>query len=130
MTVAEQVLQLLRTTEAVLEGRASAPAPEIGDEFVELDEEGKPIRAAEEKPHQDTRKPARKKAAKKVVARRAAPDQAAGDAQDAGEQETPAASAGAAADPAEAAPAAKAPRKKAAARKPAAKDSSGDKTEE
>jgi small subunit ribosomal protein S2 len=59
--------------EAILEGRASAPAVEIDDEFVELDEEGKPVKARAEKPQPDARKPARKKVAKKVVTRKAPP---------------------------------------------------------
>jgi small subunit ribosomal protein S2 len=59
--------------EAILEGRASAPAVEIDDEFVELDEEGKPVKARAEKPQPDARKPTRKKVAKKVVTRQAPP---------------------------------------------------------
>jgi len=57
--------------EAVLEGRASAPQVEVADEFVELDEEGKPIRptAAGPKPDakKESHKPAKKKVSKKVV---------------------------------------------------------------
>jgi len=57
--------------EAVLEGRASAPQVEVDDEFVELDEEGNPIKPKAEKPKKDVRKPAPKKTvAKKVVTRK------------------------------------------------------------
>ena len=58
--------------DAVLEGRASAPQVEVDDEFVELDEEGNPIKRKAEKPKPEARKPAKKKAAKKKVARKAA----------------------------------------------------------
>ena len=58
--------------DAVLEGRASAPHVEMDDEFVELDEEGNPIKRKAEKPKADPKKPARKKVAKKVVARKPA----------------------------------------------------------
>jgi len=58
--------------DAVLEGRASAPHVEMDDEFVELDEEGNPIKRKAEKPKADSKKPARKKVAKKVVARKPA----------------------------------------------------------
>jgi small subunit ribosomal protein S2 len=58
--------------DAVLEGRASAPQVEVDDEFVELDEEGNPVKRAADKPKKDARKPApKKKVAKKVVARKA-----------------------------------------------------------
>jgi small subunit ribosomal protein S2 len=57
--------------EAVLEGRASAPAVDINDEFVELDEEGNPIKARDDSTRPEARKPARKKTAKKVAARKA-----------------------------------------------------------
>lgn len=129
--------------EAVLEGRASAPAVEIQDEFVELDVEGNPIRAQEEKPQSEARKPPRRKVAKKVVTRRAPAPTAAAAAED--RTETPAATradeapeagseaASAAADPgasAAAEAAAKAPRKKPAAKKAAAKDASGDASDE
>jgi small subunit ribosomal protein S2 len=57
--------------DAVLEGRASAPQVEVEDEFVELDEEGKPIRRKAEKPAAQARPKARKKVSKKVVARKA-----------------------------------------------------------
>jgi small subunit ribosomal protein S2 len=60
------------TADAVLEGRASAPHVEVDDEFVELDEEGNPIKRKAEKPKAEQKKPARKKVAKKVVARKPA----------------------------------------------------------
>ncbi len=56
--------------ESVLEGRASAPVVESNEEFVELDEEGNPIKVKADKPKADARK-APKKVAKKVVARKA-----------------------------------------------------------
>jgi small subunit ribosomal protein S2 len=57
--------------ESVLEGRASVPVVESNEEFVELDEDGNPIKAKADKPKQDARKaPAKKKVTKKVVARR------------------------------------------------------------
>ncbi len=52
--------------DAVLEGRASVPHIEEGDEFVELDEHGNPVKRATK-----ADKPAKKKVAKKVVARKA-----------------------------------------------------------
>jgi len=63
--------------DAVLEGRASAPHVEVEDEFVELDEEGKPKKSAKKKgakkpagKKKAARKPAvKKKAAKKVAAK-------------------------------------------------------------
>jgi small subunit ribosomal protein S2 len=59
--------------DAVLEGRASAPQVEVDDEFVELDEEGNPIKRQAEKPRKDAKKKvAKKKVAKKVVAKKAA----------------------------------------------------------
>jgi small subunit ribosomal protein S2 len=60
--------------EAVLEGRASAPHVEVDDEFVELDEEGNPIKRKAGKPKSDAKKAAKKdtkKVTKKVVARKA-----------------------------------------------------------
>ena len=57
--------------EAVLEGRASAPQVEVGDEFIELDAEGKPVKKQAEKPRKDTRKVAKKEVTRKVVARKA-----------------------------------------------------------
>jgi len=58
--------------EAVLEGRASAPQVEVDDEFVELDEEGKPIPRKATRAQPETRQPARKKVTKKVATRKAA----------------------------------------------------------
>jgi len=55
--------------EAVLEGRASAPQVEIDDEFVELDEEGNPIKHKAPKASADSHAPAKKKVSKKVTAR-------------------------------------------------------------
>ena len=56
--------------DSVLEGKASAPTIERSgdDEFVELDEEGKPLRQAAAK-----KKVSKKKVAKKVVVKKAAP---------------------------------------------------------
>jgi small subunit ribosomal protein S2 len=58
--------------EAVLEGRASAPQVEAEDEFVELDEEGNPVKRPAVAPQPEERKPVRKKVSKKTVARKAA----------------------------------------------------------
>jgi small subunit ribosomal protein S2 len=66
--------------DAVLEGRASAPHVEMDDEFVELDEEGNPIKRKAEKPKADPKKPARTKVAKKVVARKPAAEPKPGEA--------------------------------------------------
>lgn len=75
-------LYLAGMAEAVLDGRASIPEVPVGeDEFVELDEEGKP----KPKPKQAAGRPVKKKAAKKVAAKKpvtkktaaAAPGQAA-----------------------------------------------------
>lgn len=55
--------------EAVLEGRASAPQVEIDDEFVELDEEGNPIKHKAPKAAADSQGPAKKKVSKKVTAK-------------------------------------------------------------
>ena len=60
--------------EAVLEGRASAPQVEIEDEFVELDEEGNPVKRAAPKAVPETRKPSKKKVTKKVASRPAGED--------------------------------------------------------
>ena len=61
--------------DSVLEGRASAPQVEVTDEFVELDEQGNPIKRGKGK-GKGKGKPdgrgAKKKVAKKVVARKAA----------------------------------------------------------
>jgi len=56
--------------EAVLEGRASAPHVDVEDEFVELDEEGNPIKRKAPKAKADAKKVTKKKAGKKVVARK------------------------------------------------------------
>ena len=81
--------------EAVLEGRASAPQVEVGDEFIELDAEGKPVKKQAEKPRKDTRKVAKKEVTRKVVARKApaaaAPAEAEAPAAETAEEETPAA---------------------------------------
>jgi small subunit ribosomal protein S2 len=55
--------------EAVLEGRASSPQVEMDDEFVELDEEGNPIKHKAPKAAADSHAPARKKVSKKVTAK-------------------------------------------------------------
>ncbi len=57
-------------SDAVLEGRASAPHVDVEDEFVELDEQGQPIKRQAEKPKKEAKKPGRKKVAKKVVSRK------------------------------------------------------------
>jgi small subunit ribosomal protein S2 len=57
--------------EAVLEGRASAPQVEDGDEFIELDEDGNPIKRKAASPQPEAHKAPKKKVAKKVVSRRA-----------------------------------------------------------
>lgn len=57
--------------EAVLEGRASSPQVEMDDEFVELDEDGNPIKHKAPKPAADSHQPARKKVTKKVATRAA-----------------------------------------------------------
>ncbi|MFK7887058.1 MAG: 30S ribosomal protein S2 [Gammaproteobacteria bacterium] len=68
-------------SEAVLEGRASAPAVPVGDDdFVELDADGKPRKRAAKKP-----------AAKKKTTRKAAPKAAADEAPKAAAEEAPAA---------------------------------------
>ena len=74
--------------DAVLDGKASLPEVALGeDEFVELDEEGKPKRASRKKA---ARKPARKAPArKKVVAKPAAKDAKTDDAGDAGAADEP-----------------------------------------
>ena len=57
--------------DAVLEGKASLPEVALGeDEFVELDEEGKPKKARAKK--KAAKKPAKKKAAKKAAPKKAA----------------------------------------------------------
>ena len=117
--------------DAVLEGRASAPQVEVDDEFVELDEEGNPVkRKAADKPKKEARKPARKKVAKKVVARKAAAEPKPEEAKAPAAEEAPAEEAKAKAPAAEEAPseeakaeapvAEEAPAKKARAKAPAA----------
>ncbi len=59
--------------DAVLEGRASAPQMESDDEFVELDEEGNPIKRKAAKAKPEDKKAGRTKVAKKVVTRKAPP---------------------------------------------------------
>jgi small subunit ribosomal protein S2 len=59
--------------DAVLEGRASAPQMEVDDEFIELDEEGNPIKRKAAKPKPEDKKAGRAKVAKKVVTRKAPP---------------------------------------------------------
>ncbi len=66
--------------ESVLEGRASVPAVESTEEFIELDADGNPIKAKTEKPRADARKAPKKKVAKKAVAHKA-PEAAAGGAE-------------------------------------------------
>ncbi|HKX57286.1 MAG TPA: 30S ribosomal protein S2, partial [Xanthomonadales bacterium] len=117
--------------ESVLEGRASVPVVESNEEFVELDEDGNPIKVKADKPKAEVRK-APKKVAKKVVARKAPEDEAAGTEDATGATapavadpaaETEAEFVEAAADEAaEAAPAAKVARKKTAKKKVARKD--------
>jgi small subunit ribosomal protein S2 len=74
--------------DAVLDGKASLPEVALGeDEFVDLDEEGKPKRASRKKA---ARKPARKAPArKKAIAKPAAKDAKADDAGDAGAADEP-----------------------------------------
>ena len=57
--------------DAVLEGRASTPHFEEGDEFVELDEHGNPVKRAAKSPKTAPEKAAKKKVAKKVVTKKA-----------------------------------------------------------
>jgi len=57
--------------ESVLEGRASAPVVDSNEEFVELDDDGNPVKAKADKPKADPRKATKKKVAKKVVAHKA-----------------------------------------------------------
>jgi len=59
--------------DAVLEGRASAPHMEVDDEFIELDEEGNPIKRKAPKAKPDEKKSGRTRVVKKVVTRRAPP---------------------------------------------------------
>jgi small subunit ribosomal protein S2 len=56
--------------DAILEGRASMPAPEDAeDEFIELDADGNPVKRAKKA---DDKKPARKKVSKKAAPKKAA----------------------------------------------------------
>lgn len=57
--------------DAVLEGRASVPHVEDSDEFIELDEEGRPVKRAEKAPKAEKKAAPAKKVAKKVVAKKA-----------------------------------------------------------
>ena len=57
--------------DAVLEGRASTPHFEEGDEFIELDEHGNPVKRAAKTPKAAPEKAAKKKVAKKVVTKKA-----------------------------------------------------------
>jgi small subunit ribosomal protein S2 len=57
--------------DAILEGRASVPHIEEGDEFVELDEEGNPVKRAAPAPKAKPAKATKKKVAKKVVVKKA-----------------------------------------------------------
>ena len=59
--------------DAILEGRASAPQVDVSDdEFVELDEDGNPIKKAKRSAGKKPQKAAKKKVAKKAVAKKAA----------------------------------------------------------
>jgi small subunit ribosomal protein S2 len=59
--------------DAILEGRASAPQVEVADdEFVELDEDGNPIKKSGRKADKKPAKAAKKKVARKVVVKKAA----------------------------------------------------------
>jgi len=57
--------------DAVLEGRASVPHFEEGDEFVELDEYGNPVKRAAKSPKGKADKAPKQKVAKKVVTKKA-----------------------------------------------------------
>jgi len=57
--------------DAVLEGRASVPHVDDSDEFIELDEDGRPVKRAEKAPKADKQAAPAKKVAKKVVAKKA-----------------------------------------------------------
>jgi len=57
--------------DAVLEGRASVPHFEEGDEFVELDEYGNPVKRSAKAPKAKAEKAPQKKVAKKVVTKKA-----------------------------------------------------------
>jgi small subunit ribosomal protein S2 len=119
--------------ESVLEGRASVPVVESNEEFVELDEDGNPIKLKSDKPKADGRK-APKKVAKKVVARKATETEAKlAEADDAAEVAEPVVADAAAEieaefveavaeEAVEATPATKVARKKTAKKKVATKD--------
>jgi len=71
--------------DAILEGRASMPAPEDAeDEFVELDEQGNPVKKSGGKKAEGGKKPARKTA--KKVSKKAAPKKAAAPKPEAGDE--------------------------------------------
>ena len=72
--------------DAVLEGRASVPHIDDSDEFIELDEDGRPIKRAEKAPKAEKKAAPVKKVAKKVVAKKAP----AADAAEAAAEEKPA----------------------------------------
>ena len=57
--------------DAILEGRASVPHIEEGDEFVELDEHGNPIKRASKPEKAKAEKASKKKVAKKTVVKKA-----------------------------------------------------------
>ena len=57
--------------DAVLEGRASVPHFEEGDEFVELDEHGNPVKRAAKTPKAKPKQAEKKQVAKKVVTKKA-----------------------------------------------------------
>jgi small subunit ribosomal protein S2 len=57
--------------DAVLEGRASVPHFEEGDEFVELDEYGNPVKRAAKAPKAKPKQAEKKQVAKKVVTKKA-----------------------------------------------------------
>ena len=88
--------------DAILEGRASMPAPEDAeDEFIELDADGNPVKRAKKA---DDKKPARKKVSKKAAPKKAAAPKPEAPAEEAAAAEEPAAEAQA--EGTEAAPAA------------------------
>ena len=109
-------LYLTLVADAVLDGKASLPEVVLGeDEFVELDEEGKPKRASKKKA---ARKPARKATVKKKAgATRAAAEAKTAEAKTADVKAEKAAPAEADETPADEAPAAEAAKPEAAAEK-------------
>jgi small subunit ribosomal protein S2 len=78
--------------DAILEGRASMPHIEEGDEFVELDEDGNPVKRAAKGPKTKAEKAPKKKVAKKTVVKKAPVKTAAATAEttDAKEEAAPA----------------------------------------